>query len=287
MTPAQDSIDYDRIASAIGYLHEHFRDQPDLDEVAAQVHLSPFHFQRLFTGWAGVSPKRFLQYTSLQYAKSLLRNNDLPLSEIAYRTGLSGTSRLHDLFIHIEAMTPGEYKSGAAALHICYSLHNSPFGTLLIAATQKGICAMQFTDCPQDTIAQLQQEFPGATLENTVTELHLDALRVLQRMAPLNAPLYLHLKGSRFRLKVWDALLNIPEGQLVSYSHIAEAIGAPQSARAVGSAIGANPVAYLIPCHRVIRTDGQLGGYMWGTTRKTAIIGWEAAHTQPDDHLLT
>ncbi len=268
---------YQRIAQAIEYIQQNYRTQPSLDEVAAYVHVSPFHFQRIFTEWAGVSPKKFLQYISLSHAKHLLRQQEASLFDATEALGLSGTSRLHDLFISIEGMTPGEYKNGGASLPIYYTFAESPFGKLLVASTYKGICYMAFYDNSTEALAALQAHFPNAHLVAETTLFHQQALLFFQEDWQALPKLKLHLKGSDFQLKIWEALLKIPMGELTTYGTIAQQIQHPKAARAVGTAIGSNPVAYLIPCHRVIQTSGALGGYMWGTTRKTAIIGWESA----------
>lgn len=276
---SQAQLNYHRIAAAISYLHENFRRQPSLEEVAEKVHLSPFHFQRLFSEWAGVSPKKFLQYISVEYAKSLLQEAPSPsLFDTAHATGLSGTSRLHDLFITIEGMTPGTYKDGGKELRIRYDFQESPFGTLLVASTSVGICHISFVDREDDSARALQDRFPQATLEQAGVPMHEEVLQFFSDDWRNLRQVRLHLKGSTFQLKVWEALLKIPAGKLSTYGAIAGSVGNPAASRAVGTAIGSNPVAYLIPCHRVIQASGAIGGYMWGSTRKTAIIGWEAAH---------
>ncbi len=269
--------DYQRIEQAICFIREHFREQPDLDEIARQIHLSPFHFQRLFKDWAGVSPKKFLQFTSIEYAKKLLAEHET-LSTVSFETGLSGTGRLHDLFVQIEGMTPGEYKDGGKNLHIHYNYAETLFGDVFIASTPKGICHLSFlTDDGNNAEAQLLSRFPAAMLEKKTDMLQQEALKMFrEEWSNLNL-IKLHLKGTPFQIKVWNALLHIPPGALKSYSGIASEIGDPKASRAVGTAIGSNPVAYLIPCHRVITSSGQPGGYHWGIDRKTAIIGWEAA----------
>lgn len=267
--------DYQRIEEAIRYIREHFQDQPDLDKIASQIHLSPFHFQRLFKEWAGVSPKKFLQFTSIEYAKQLLQEQKT-LATVSFETGLSGTSRLHDLFIQIEGMTPGEYQHGGKNLHIYYSVAETVFGNILIASTEKGICHISFIRENPDP-ADLIHRFPAATLEQK-TDLHQQqALKMFREDWNDLDKIKLHLKGTPFQLKVWNALLQIPSGSLRSYLEIAGVIGDPKASRAVGTAIGSNPIAYLIPCHRVITSSGNLGGYHWGIDRKSAIIGWEAA----------
>lgn len=274
----QQTIDYYRIARAITYIRENFRSQPGLGEIAAHVHLSPFHFQRLFSDWAGTSPKKFLQYISLEYAKKLLSaNQQATLFDAAFETGLSGTSRLHDLFIRIEGMTPAEYKNGGKHLSIHYSLAESAFGKLFIASTTKGICYLAFQEEGQSALADLKQKFSNACFTEATDTLQQNALLYLRGFQGKMPEVKLHLKGTDFQLKVWEALLKIPMGRLSTYGDIAVHTGNPGASRAVGTAIGSNPVAFLIPCHRVIRSTGVIGGYMWGNTRKTAIIGWEGA----------
>ncbi len=280
MTELQ-TINYNRIADAIEYLKSNFKSQPNLDQVAEKVHLSPFHFQRLFSEWAGTTPKKFLQYTTVEYAKSLLKDNQATLLDTAFEIGLSGTSRLHDLFINIEGMTPAEYKNGGKNLNIHYSFAESPFGNVLVASTQKGICYMAFAEDDQQALRLLQSHFPNATFRQMVDLIQQNALYIFTHDWSKLHQIKLHLKGTDFQLKVWQALLKIPMGQLTTYGSIANKIDNPNASRAVGTAIGSNPVAYLIPCHRVIQSSGEIGGYMWGPTRKTAIIGWEGIKTHP------
>lgn len=274
----QDQLNYKRIAEAITYIREHFRDQPHLDDIAQQVHLSPAHFQRMFTEWAGTSPKKFLQYISIVHAKKILdRNKAATLFDAAHDTGLSSTSRLHDLFVTIEGMTPAEYKQGGQHLTICYSFAESPFGSLIVATTNKGVCHIAFEDDPEKALEGLTLKFPRAVFINEINSIQQNALRIFQDDWSQLSKVKLHLKGTDFQLKVWEALLKIPMGELATYSTIASTIGKSMASRAVGTAIGSNPIAYLIPCHRVIRSTGDFGGYMWGSTRKAAIIGWESA----------
>ena|SRR5450432_994561 len=264
---------FQRIEQAIHYIRENFRDQPDLDEIARQIHLSPFHFQRLFKDWAGVSPKKFLQFTSIEYAKQLLQEQKT-LATVSFETGLSGTGRLHDLFIQIEGMTPGEYQQGGKNLQIRYSHAETIFGNILIASTEKGICHISFSpesSGPVDII----HRFPAAAIEQKTDLYQQHALKMFRDDGSDLDLIKLHLKGSPFQIKVWSALLRIPKGSLKSYRSIAYEIGDDQASRAVGTAIGSNPIAYLIPCHRVITSSGNLGGYHWGIDRKCAIIGWE------------
>lgn len=273
----QQKINYTRIAEAIEYIKSNFKNQPNLDEVAEQVNLSPFHFQRLFSEWAGTTPKKFLQYTSVEHAKKLLKDHQATLFDTAFETGLSSTGRLHDLFVTIEGMTPAEYKNGARTLIINYSFAESPFGNLIVASTPKGICYMAFEDDEETTFQNLKAKFPNASFQRKLDLMQQNALFIFQNHWSKLSEIKLHLKGTDFQLKVWESLLKIPMGKLSTYGNIADEIGNPKSSRAVGTAIGNNPVAFLIPCHRVIQSSGNIGGYMWGNTRKTAIIGWESA----------
>jgi len=273
--------DYERIKKAIEFIHSNFQQQPDLDDVAKEVYLSPFHFQRLFKDWAGVSPKKFLQYISLQHAKRLLKHHTV--TDAAYETGLSGSSRLHDLFINIEGMTPGEYKNGGEQLQINYSFAESPFGNIIVASTAKGICHLAFADDEKQALLQLQAQFPKAQFKQVVDTIQQNALFIFTQDWKNLSKIKLHLKGTSFQLKVWEALLKIPMGDVSTYSLIANQVNNPNASRAVGTAIGDNPVAFLIPCHRVIRSTGAFGQYHWGSIRKTAMLGWEAAKTNPGE----
>lgn len=273
----QEQLNYERIASAIAYLQENFKVQPDLDQIAEKINLSPFHFQRLFTEWAGVSPKKFLQYLSLAYAKDILRDQQLTLFDAAYETGLSGTGRLHDLFVNIEGMTPGEFKNGGENLSINYDFASTPFGKLLIASTSKGICYMAFADDENKVFEELKQQFPLAKFNLQKDSLQESALHIFNQNWNEPNEIKLHLKGTPFQLKVWETLLKVPKGNFTTYGKIAQTIGNSNASRAVGSAIGDNPIAFLIPCHRVIQSSGNFGQYHWGQVRKSAILGWEAA----------
>jgi len=277
MMKAQDEINFNRIAEAIKYIQDNFKKQPGLEEIAEKVNLSPFHFQRLFSEWAGTSPKRFLQYISIGYAKKLLKEDQASLFETALETGLSGTSRLHDLFVNIEGMTPGEYKNGGENLKINYSFAESPFGNIIVASTQKGICHIAFADNESAALENLQKQFPLAGYKKMLDMEQQNALYIFNHDWSKLNQIKLHLKGTDFQLKVWETLLKIPMGKLSTYGGIAKQLQNPNASRAVGTAIGDNPVAFLIPCHRVIQSSGALGGYHWGNTRKSAIIGWEAA----------
>lgn len=275
----QQVLNYHRIAEAIDFIHLNFKQQPDLDEVAKKVFLSPYHFQRLFSDWAGVSPKKFLQYLSVEYAKGILKNTQATIFEAAHETGLSGTSRLHDLFVNIEGMTPGEYKNGGESLQIHYSFAESPFGNLLVASTPKGICHMAFADDENGAFEGLRANFPRAAFRQITDLMQQNALQIFRQDWQKLQTVKLHLKGTPFQIKVWETLLKIPFGGLSTYAGIAQKIEQPEAARAVGTAIGSNPVAFLIPCHRVIKAEGKIGNYHWGSTRKTVMIGWEAAHS--------
>ena len=277
-----NAADYRRVEEAIRYLEANFTRQPSLEEVADHVGLSKFYFQRIFRRWAGVSPKRFLQYLTIEYAKDLLRRSESVL-ETSYETGLSGSSRLHDLFVAVEAVTPGEFKSRGTGLEIGYGTHPSPFGNCLLAATERGVCSLSFFDDGgrNAAIEELESRWSSAALreESAVTEsLTSQIFAPEPRSDP--SPLRLFLRGTNFQLKVWQALLRIPQGALTSYGAIAASIGHPGASRAVGTAVGYNPVAFLIPCHRVIRSVGTFGEYRWGRTRKVAMLGWEAARSE-------
>ncbi len=274
----QEKTNFSRIAEAIDYIKDNFKTQPGLEEVAEKIHLSPFHFQRLFTEWAGVSPKKFLQYLTVEHAKKMLKENQATLFETAFETGLSGTGRLHDLFINIEGMTPGEYKNGGENLSINYSFAESPFGNILVASTPKGICHIAFADDEIKALEMLQKIFPNADYKQMVDLVQQNVLYIFTHDWSKLSQVKLHLKGTDFQLKVWETLLKIPMGQLTTYGNIAKQLQQPNAARAVGTAIGDNPVAFLIPCHRVIQSTGVFGQYHWGNTRKTVMIGWEAAH---------
>ncbi|MCG6195046.1 methylated-DNA--[protein]-cysteine S-methyltransferase [Leptospira sp. FAT2] len=272
---------YEKIATAIQFIQKHATSQPELDEIAKSVNLSPFHFQRLFTEWAGVSPKQFLQYLTLQNAKSILSKPQSTLFDAAFETGLSGTSRLHDLFVKIEGMTPGEFKNGGEKLQIRYSFQKSSFGNYVVASTEKGICNLYFYDIPKSEIVfELKEQWKQADLTEQTDENQDRVVRFFDQTLLEKEKIRLHLKGTDFQIKVWEALLKIPEGKLVSYAEVAESIGQESASRAVGTAIGKNPIGYLIPCHRVIKSTGGIGEYRWGAERKMAMIGWEASQTK-------
>ncbi|MEK6478570.1 methylated-DNA--[protein]-cysteine S-methyltransferase [Catalinimonas sp. 4WD22] len=276
----QAATDFERIAEALAYIQQNFKNQPSLEEVAEQVHLSPFHFQRMFSDWAGVSPKKFLQYITLEYAKKLLKEQQSSLLDTSYESGLSSPGRLHDLFVSIEGMTPGEYKNGGENLSISYNYADSPFGKILIASTPKGICHMAFADDEAFALQELKSKFPAANYQQQSDEALENVRLIFTSDWNKIHEIKLHLKGTAFQLKVWETLLRIPCGQLATYGTIAHQIDRPKASRAVGTAIGDNPVAYLIPCHRVIQSSGLFGQYHWGSLRKTAMIGWEVAKAE-------
>jgi AraC family transcriptional regulator of adaptative response/methylated-DNA-[protein]-cysteine methyltransferase len=272
-----NSYYYKKVEEALLYLENNFTLQPNLEQIAQNVHTSPFHFQKIFTEWVGVSPKKYLQYLSVNHAKGLLKENTL--SATAYELGLSSTGRLHDLFVNIEGMTPGEYKKGGKTLTINYIFADSYFGKILIASTDIGVCHIGFADDEILALADLKKRFPFAQINRQENANHQPVLSVFNADWNNLSTIKLHLKGTKFQLQVWNALLQIPKGRLASYGDIAEKIGNPKASRAVGTAIGNNPIAYLIPCHRVIQANGTFGNYHWGSVRKKAILGWEFATT--------
>lgn len=266
-------MDYDRVAQAIGFLTEHVNEQPSLETVAARIGLSPFHFQRTFRRYAGVTPKQFLAALTLESSKRLL-DRDASVLDAALDLGLSSPARLHDHFVTIEAMSPGEYKTGGAGLVVRYGFASTPFGAMLVGRTDRGICALEFFDDRSDFDPQ-GTALPLARFVRDDSVAH-DLSRALFDEAP-NEPIRVHVRGTNFQLRVWNALLRIGSGNVRSYAQLAHAIGAPTSSRAVGNALAANPVGLLIPCHRVIASTGTIGNYRWGTARKRALIAWEAA----------
>ncbi|HHQ4798242.1 TPA: bifunctional transcriptional activator/DNA repair enzyme AdaA [Aeromonas veronii] len=270
--------DYARIADAIRFIASQVERQPTLDEIAAHVHLSPFHFQRLFSRWAGVTPKRYLQVLTLERAKALLQESR-PLLEVADTLGLSSGSRLYDHFVQLEAVTPGEYKQRGAGLVIDHGVHDTPFGQAFVALTPRGVCNFSFLDekTPEAPLADLARSWPAARLQEAPSRTQNVINTMFDGSKAPDRPISLHVSGTNFQISVWRALLQIPPAKVVSYAQVASAVGNPKAARAVGLAVGANPVALMIPCHRVIQQNGKLGGYHWGETRKQAIHAWEAA----------
>ena len=278
--------DYERIEKAIRYLESNWKRQPELGELAQAAGLSAFHFQRLFQRWAGVSPKRFLQYLTAEFAKKRLRESGSVL-DASYDAGLSGPGRLHDLFISVEAMTPGEYKALGQGLRIEYGVHPTPFGEALVAVTSRGLCGFAFLGQGGDkaALSQLKGHWPKAGFVHNPAATG-DVVQKIFHPSKSGKNLKVLLKGTPFQIKVWEALLKIPAGCVMAYGELAEKIGKPQASRAVGSAVGQNNIAYLIPCHRVIRETGVLGDYRWGSARKKALLGWEQAQSSTANHGL-
>jgi len=278
------NTDYHRIEKAIHYIEENFRRQPELKDLARQLGLSEFHCQRLFTRWAGLSPKRFLQFLTVEHAKELLLDSRSVL-DATYESGLSGPGRLHDLFVTLEGITPGEYKQQGAGLLITYGFHPTSFGECIIGVTERGVCGMSFLvdNDRRHAVKSLKSSWPFSTLreESHITQRIVDRLFGQSNRHAL-PPLHVFAKGTNFQIKVWEALLRIPEGNVLSYDDVAILVGKPGASRAVGNAVASNPVGYLIPCHRVIRKVGSFGEYQWGTQRKKAILAWESARTRPE-----
>jgi AraC family transcriptional regulator of adaptative response/methylated-DNA-[protein]-cysteine methyltransferase len=275
----QANEDYKRIEKAIKFLEANFPAQPGLREIAAHIGLSEYHFQRLFSRWVGISPKRFLQFLTKEYAKKLL-DNSTNLLDVTYGAGLTSPGRLHDLFVTCEAVTPGEYKNKGAGVNIAYGFHPSPFGECLLAKTERGICGFYFikNGNKQDVLAEFKQSWQKAALtENPALTAPLISRIFNPSLGQNNEPLHLILKGTNFQIKVWEALTTIPFGTVVTYEDIAVQVGLPKATRAVGTAVGHNPISYIIPCHRVIRKTAEFGNYGGGPARKKAILGWEAA----------
>lgn len=273
-------INYERIERAIQYLEQNFQRQPELEEVAEKVHLSPFHFQRLFTDWAGISPKRFLQYLTVDFLKTKLQDTR-SIMEAAEIAGLSSQSRVYDLFTTLEAVTPDEYKKSGAGIGIEYGFHQTPFGLALIGITERGICWLSFIgsgDEPKYALEEMKNHWHNSVFHENFSATSEVATRIFTS-AP-DKKLHLFVKGTNFQVKVWEALLRIPQGEVTTYQQVAQSIANPKALQAVGSAVGSNHIAYLIPCHRVIRKDGVLGEYRWSSARKKTIIGWEMARAE-------
>ncbi len=281
----QSSEDYRRIEQAIRYIEANAARQPELGEIAASLNLSEYHFQRLFTRWAGISPKRFLQFLTRENAKELLTRSS-NLLEATYEAGLSSPGRLHDLFIQTEAVTPGEYKSHGQGIQITYGFHPTPFGECLLALTERGICFLAFVDKSREAaLNELNLTWANASLSEDPSHTAPVIEKIFpphsEKQASRQKPeaIPLHLRGTNFQIKVWEALLNLPEGKVTSYESLAEQMGSTRAARAVGNAVAHNPVAYLIPCHRVLKKSGEFGSYRYGPERKKAILGWEMARS--------
>ncbi len=290
LTPMNDQLDlnqkltdYERVEQAIHFLEENFQDQPDLEQIAQSVHLSKFHFQRLFKRWAGVTPTQFLGYLTIEYAKERLKESQSIL-DTTLDAGLSSPGRLHDLFVTFEAMTPGEYKNQAEGLPIQYAFHPTPFGQALIAVTDRGVCAFRFLanqETKETLLVELKEDWPGALFTHDPQATKPVIEKLFSSVKPYDEhPLHLFIKGTNFQLQVWRALLSIPPGAMTTYQEIAHQMGRPSATRAVASAIACNPIGYIIPCHRVISKVGKAHQYRWGASRKKAILGWEASRCQ-------
>ena len=287
---AASGDDYQLVRAAIGFLTEHWSTHPSLDALAEAMGLSPSHCQKLFKRWCGLSPKEFVQSIALDHARVMLQDAASVL-DTAHEVGLSGGGRLHDLFVSYEAMSPGEYKRRGEGLDISFGFHASPFGDALLMATPRGLCGLAFVNedmghSRTDAIADLQQRWPKANyFEKPAATARLACEIFGQGSMPNSTPTRLVLIGSDFEIKVWKTLMKIPIGRAVSYQHIARHLGQPTASRAVGSAVGRNPLSFVVPCHRVLRADGSLGGYHWGLTRKRALIGWETGKAQKSTQL--
>lgn len=282
--------DHDRIAHALRWIVDHAQEQPSLEALAAELGLSPFHVQRLFTNWAGISPKRFLQTVTVAHARALLRDSQ-PILDASFAAGLSGPGRLHDLFVHVEAMSPGEYKTLGQGLQIRHGISATPFGPVLIAMTERGICALEFIDeamrgpgaesswSQAQALDRLRRHWSFARFVEDQPGAEETGQRIFDRAVSSDAAgqVRLHLKGTNFQVQVWRALLRVREGCVIDYGGLAQRIGKPTAARAVAAAVGDNPVSVVIPCHRVLRRHGELGGYRWGLERKLALLGSELA----------
>jgi len=276
-TPEKD-FNYQRIETAIRYLEENFQHQPELDEVAEKVHLSPFHFQRIFTEWAGISPKRFLQFLTVDFLKGKLTEAK-NLIDAAEAAGLSSQSRVYDLFTTLEAVTPQEYKQRGEGIRIYYGFHETTFGLALIGITDRGICWLSFLQAdeePRWELEKMKSHWHNSVFKEDIA-LTEKSIQLIFNRQQSKERLHVFVKGTNFQVKVWEALLRIPTGSVTTYQNIANKIKSPKAMQAVGSAVGSNHIAYLIPCHRVIRKDGVLGEYRWSSTRKKSIIGWEMA----------
>ena len=274
--------DYDRIEQAIYWIEAHAKEQPSLDDIAGVLGLSPFHTQRLFTRWAGVSPKRFLEFLTVKVARQRLDESQSIL-DASYVAGFSGPGRLRDHMVNIDAVTPGEYKLRGKGLTISYGIHLTIFGDCLLALAERGITHLSFSvnGDAESLVSDLQRRWPQARLQRDMRKTKLDVKRIFSTTINRRTlRSHLFLRGTNFQLKVWEALLRIPAGHLATYQHIADTIGHPKAVRAVGNAVGANPVSFLIPCHRVIQSTGAIGNYRWGKIRKKAMLAWEAARRE-------
>jgi AraC family transcriptional regulator of adaptative response/methylated-DNA-[protein]-cysteine methyltransferase len=278
---SQAALDYERIEKAIQFLADNFHSQPNLKEIADKIHVSEYHFQRLFSRWVGISPKRFLQFLTKEYAKTLLEKS-INLLDVTYESGLTSPGRLHDLFVSCEAVTPGQYKSRGEGVEIAYGYHATPFGECLLAKTDRGICGLNFVqnNDRQPVFASLEDRWQNASLIEDPDATRPFVERIFDPSeGQKSTALHLVLSGTNFQIKVWEALIKIPMGAVVSYENVAAHIGMPRASRAVGNAVGSNPVSFVIPCHRVIRKTAEFGNYGGGIARKLAILGWEAVRS--------
>lgn len=277
--PKTESLDYERVGRAIRHLEERRAEQPSLDEVASVMGLSPHHCHRLFSRWVGTTPKRFLQFLTAEHAKRALRESRSVL-DAAFDTGLTSPGRLHDLMVTLEAVSPGEYRAAGAGLEIRWGVHATPFGEALVGVTRRGICALEFLAErePEEAVAELAASWPAAGVHHDPAATGSVMARLFPDLhARPEGPFHLLVRGTNFQVRVWQALLRIPLGAVISYGDLARRLGKPGAARAVGGAVGSNPVSYLIPCHRVVRAATGLGHYRWGAVRKHALLAWEAA----------
>ena len=274
---AQRAADYGRIEEALGFITERYLQKPALKEIAEKVHLSEYHFDRLFKRWAGTSPQRFLHFLTKEHAKGLLEESR-DLLDVAYTSGLSSPGRLHDLFVTYEAVSPGEFKRKGAGLTLRFGFHPSPFSECMIAETDRGICGLEFSGTGERDVVlkRLRNRWPEAKIIEDMNTTRSFSGKIF-RSQGINGspPIHLLLRGTNFQIKVWEALLRITPGHVASYEGVAQLVGKPYASRAVGNALGRNPIAYLIPCHRVILESGALGNYRWGPARKKAMLGWE------------
>jgi AraC family transcriptional regulator of adaptative response/methylated-DNA-[protein]-cysteine methyltransferase len=275
---ATAAADYDIVRRAIAHIRGHCRAQPEIEEIAEAAGVTTTDLHHLFRRWAGITPKAFLQALTLDSARALLRDSASVL-DAAYEVGLSGPGRLHDLFVTHEAMSPGEWKSGGEGLTISYGLHPCPFGTALVMASERGLCGLAFADAGKEksALADMRKRWPKAKYVTDISRTAVIANRIFdQSLWRPDRPLRVMLIGTDFEVRVWETLLRIPMGRAATYSDVACKVGIPKAARAVGAAVGKNPIAFVVPCHRVIGKSGELTGYHWGITRKRAMLGWEA-----------
>ncbi len=280
----ENTANYKRIEKAIRFVERNFQNQPSLEDIAKSSGLSKYHFQRLFKDFAGITPIQFMHYLTVQYAKKSLAEGNTVINS-ALDVGLSGGSRLYDMFVKIEAMTPGEYKELGKGVKIAFGISSTPFGDTLIATTDRGLCTLRFLDNKADAplvLQELKVSWPNAVFREDIDTVQKLSKTIFNHDQD-NKIFKLFVKGTNFQVKVWQALLSIPEGSLVSYQGVASLIGRPTSTRAVASAIAKNPIAYLIPCHRIISKSGDVNNYRWGTIRKKIIIGYEAAKTKKEN----